>query len=196
MKKSPLSLALPALALLASAALAFASPTIGGKAPEFALPPAAGGAPIALTRETSKNRLTVLMFIATRCPYSNAYNGRMEKLSSDYGTRGVAFVGINSNETESAADIVEHARSHGLTFPILKDAGSRVADLYGAQRTPEVFVVDGSGALRYHGRIDENAQDAAGVKSPDLRNALDALLAGQPVPSAETKAFGCTIKRP
>jgi hypothetical protein len=136
------------------------------------------------------------MFIATRCPFSNAYNGRMEKLSADYAGQNVEFLGINSNEGEPAPAVVEHARSHGLTFPILKDPGSKVADLYGAQRTPEIFVLDGSGALRYHGRIDENSQEPAGVKSPDLRNALDALIAGRPVPAPETKAFGCSIKRP
>jgi peroxiredoxin len=196
MKKIAISLALSVFAFIASNMRASAAPSIGGRAPEFSLPSAAGGQPIALSQEISKHPLTVLMFIATRCPYSNAYNARMEKLSTDYGAHNVAFVGINSNQGESAEDVVAHARSHGLTFPILKDAGSKVADLYGAQRTPEIFVVDASGSLRYHGRIDENAQDAAGAKSPDLRNALDALLAGRTVPAAETKAFGCTIKRP
>jgi peroxiredoxin len=183
-------------AMLTSGGLAAAAPSIGSRAPDFSLPSASGGQPIALSQELSKHRLTVLMFIATRCPYSNGYNGRMERLSADYSGQNVAFVGINSNEGEPAAAVVEHARSHGLTFPILKDAGSRVADLYGAQRTPEIFVVDASGALRYHGRIDENAQDPSAVRSPDLRNALDALIAGRPVPAPETKAFGCSIKRP
>ena len=183
-------------AVLLSAAVALAAPSTGSRAPDFSLPAAAGGATTTLSQELARHRLTVLMFIATRCPFSNAYNGRMEKLSSDYASRNVAFIGINSNEGEPAAAVVEHARTHGLTFPILKDGGSRVADLYGAQRTPEVFVLDGSGAVRYHGRIDESADNPSGVRSPDLRNALDALLAGGPVPVAETKAFGCSIKRP
>ncbi len=191
-----ISLVVPILAILTPGAIASAAPSIGDRAPEFSLPPASGGPPVALAREISQHRLTVLMFIATRCPYSNAYNARMEKLSNDYAAQNVGFLGINSNEGEPAADVLAHARSHGLTFPIVKDAGSRVADLYGAQRTPEIFVVDASGSLRYHGRIDENAQDAGGVKSPDLRNALDSLLAGRAVAAAETKAFGCTIKRP
>ena len=183
-------------AILMSAGLLSAAPSIGGRAPDFSLPPASGGRPVILSQELPKHRVTVLMFIATRCPYSNGYNGRMEKLSADYSGQNVAFLGINSNEGEPAAAVVEHARLHGLTFPILKDAGSSVADLYGAQRTPEIFVVDASGALRYHGRIDENAQDPSAVRSPDLRNALDALISGRPVPAAETKAFGCSIKRP
>jgi peroxiredoxin len=188
-------LSLSTILLSGGLASAVVSP-IGARAPEFSLPPASGGQPVALSQEISKHRLTVLMFIATRCPFSNAYNSRMERLSADYRAQNVAFLGINSNESEPAADVVKHAQSHGLTFPILKDVGSKVADLYGAQRTPEIFVVDASGALQYHGRIDENAQDPAGVRSPDLRNALDALIAGRPVPAAETKAFGCSIKRP
>jgi len=91
--------------------------------------------------------------------------------------------------------VKEHARKHGLDFPVMKDPGNRVADAYDARRTPEVFVIDGSGILRYHGRIDENYEDPAKVSSPDLKNALNSLLAGQPVAKAETKAFGCTIKR-
>ena len=91
--------------------------------------------------------------------------------------------------------MTEHAKKHGFTFPVLKDDGNRVADLYGAQKTPEVFVVDPKGNLLYHGRIDERQDDPKSVKSPDLRNALEAILAGKPVPAAETKAFGCSIKR-
>jgi hypothetical protein len=67
--------------------------------------------------------------------------------------------------------------------------------MYDAKHTPEVYVVDAQGKLRYHGRIDENYEDAAKVSSPDLRNAIDQVLAGQPVAKAETKAFGCSIKR-
>lgn len=187
---------LPIAALVLNSGFLLAAPSIGGRAPDFSLPAAAGGQSFSLSQELPKHRLTVLMFIATRCPFSNAYNERMERLSADYAAKNVAFVGINSNEGEPAAAVVEHARSHGLTFPILKDGGSRVADLFGAQRTPEIFVVDGSGTLRYHGRIDESADNPSGVRSPDLRNAIDALLAGRDVPAAETKAFGCSIKRP
>jgi peroxiredoxin len=181
---------------LLPAGFLLATPSIGSRAPDFSLPLASGGRSITLSQELAKHRLTVLMFIATRCPFSNGYNGRMERLSADYAVRNVAVFGINSNEGEPAADVVEHARTHGLTFPILKDGRSKVADLYGAQRTPEIFVVDGSGAIRYHGRIDESADNPPAVRSPDLRNALEALLAGRPVPVAETKAFGCSIKRP
>jgi peroxiredoxin len=119
----------------------------------------------------------------------------MESLGREYAAKGIPLVGINSNKTEPAAEVKEHAVKHGFTFPVLKDDGNRIADAYGATHTPEVFVLDPKGNLLYHGRIDENQDDPRGVKSPDLRNALDAVLSGRPVPAAETKAFGCTIKR-
>jgi len=137
----------------------------------------------------------VLMFIATQCPYSNAYNDRMRDMAAAYAKKGILFVGINSNKTESVEEAAAHARKHGFAFPVLKDTGNKVADLYDAKRTPEVFVIGKDGKLVYHGRIDDNSDDAAKVTSPDLKNALEAVLAGQPVARAETKAFGCTIKR-
>jgi peroxiredoxin len=143
----------------------------------------------------AKSKLTVVIFIATRCPYSNGYNERMAAMAAEYAGKGVAFLGINSNKTESTGEVAEHAKKNKLSFPVLKDEGNKVADAYGAQKTPEVYILDAKGTLRYHGRIDENHEDVKAVRSPDLRNALEALLAGKPVPQAETKAFGCTIKR-
>ncbi len=139
-------------------------------------------------------KAVVLMFIATQCPVSNAYNERMAALSRDYGSKGVAFIGINSNRQESVEEIAGHAAQHGLAFPILKDVGNVQADHFGAQVTPEIYVYDPGWVLRYHGRIDDD-RSGANVKSQDLRAALDAVLAGRAVPVAETKAFGCTIKR-
>jgi peroxiredoxin len=136
----------------------------------------------------------VLMFIATRCPVSNAYNERMAALAREYAARGVAFVGINSNKTEPSAEIAEHSAKHGFTFPVLKDDGNLQADRFGAQVTPETYVYDSTWTLRYHGRIDDDHSGTA-IQSQDLRAALDAVLAGREVPVKETKAFGCTIKR-
>jgi peroxiredoxin len=167
----------------------------GDRAPEFSLPLASGSGSVSLGAERKAHAATVVMFIATRCPVSNAYNERMEALEKDYGAKGVRFVGVNSNFNEPASEIAAHAKEHGFTFPIVKDERSRTADAYGAEHTPEIFVVDREGVVRYHGRIDENRDDPSAVRSPDLRNALDALIAGRPVPIAATKAFGCSIKR-
>lgn len=180
-----------ALATLASAALAV---DIGAAAPDFRLT-SIDGKSVSLSTETKTHKAVVVMFIATKCPYSNAYNVRMKDLAAAYEKQGVLFVGINSNKSEPEDETRAHAREHGLVFPIAKDPGNKVADLYDAKHTPEVFVVTPDGKIRYHGRIDENSEDASRVKSPDLKNALDALLAGRPVAQAETRAFGCSIKR-
>jgi len=139
-------------------------------------------------------KAVVVMFIATRCPYSNAYNERMVKLFNDYHGKDVAFLGINANNTESLDDVKAHAKDKKFAFPVLKDEGNMVADLYDAQVTPEIFVLDGALTLRYHGRID-NSHKINEVNTHDLRNALDALLAGKEISKKEAKAFGCTIKR-
>jgi peroxiredoxin len=140
-----------------------------------------------------RGQIAVIVFLSTECPFSNAYIDRLKAVARDYSKKGVVLLGINSNPAESRDRISEHARENGLDFTILKDEGSRVADLYGATRTPEVFVVDAHGALHYRGRID-NSKDVARVKRGDLREALDELLAGKPVSVAETKSFGCPIK--
>ncbi len=190
-----LPIAAALLALAACGPAAGAGPAIGAPAPDFTLPSALDGTAVALKDLLAKNSAVAVIFVATKCPVSNAYNDRMAALGKEYAAKGVAFVGINSNKTEPAAEVAEHAKAHGFTFPVLKDPGNKVADAYAATRTPEVFLIESSGKLVYHGRIDENQDDPKAVRSPDLRNALDALLSGRPVPVAETKAFGCTIKR-
>ncbi len=182
-------------AVLVSAAAPAADLAIGAAAPDFTLPSASDGKPVALKELLSKNKGVAILFIATKCPVSNAYNERMASIAKEYTAKGIAFVGINSNKTEPAAETAEHAKKNGFGFFVVKDEGNKVADAYGAQKTPEVFLLDASGRLLYHGRIDENQDDAKGVRSPDFKNALDAFLAGKPVPVAQTKAFGCTIKR-
>jgi len=180
------------IAALAAPVLAD-SPAIGAAAPAFDLK-TLDGKPFSLADAEKTNAYVVLMFIATQCPYSNAYNDRMRDMAAAYAKKGILFVGINSNKTESVEEAAAHAKAHGFAFPVLKDPGNKVADLYGASHTPEVYVVGKDGKLVYHGRID-NSEDTSKVTTHDLAVALDALLAGQPVAKAETKAFGCSIKR-
>ena len=141
-----------------------------------------------------KSDITVVMFIATQCPVSNAYNERMKALHGDYSPRGVRFIVINSNRTESASEVETHAASHGFGFSVYKDPSNVVADLFGAQVTPETYVLDKAGVMLYHGSIDDS-QNPGNIKTQGLRLALDAVLGGRPVAKAETKAFGCAIKR-
>jgi peroxiredoxin len=139
-------------------------------------------------------KAVVVIFVSTRCPVSNAYNKRMADLYQDFKDKHIAFVGINANKAEDVAEIKEHAHKHGLEFRILKDLNNIVADCYQASVTPEVYVLDSSKKLLYHGRIDDSRRENQ-VTSSDLRNALMEILAGKGVAVKETKAFGCTIKR-
>ena len=169
-----------------------APPAIGSTIDDFTLPDV-NGTDHSLKSLAGKNG-TVLIFIAVQCPVSNAYNERMEKLAEDYKAKGIAVVGINANATEDAAAVKAHAAEHNLSFPILKDAGNKIADKLGASVTPEAYFLDANNKLLYHGRID-NARNPAQLETSDLRNALDAALSGKPIEKTEAKAFGCTIKR-
>jgi hypothetical protein len=138
--------------------------------------------------------ITVVVFISTVCPVSNSYNLRMKEIYRDYAPKGVQFEFLNANQNESQAEVEDHARSVGFPFAVSKDANNVMADRLGAEYTPEAFVIDREGMVRYHGRIDD-AQNPARVRQNSLRLAIDAVLAGREVPAPETKAFGCTIKR-
>ncbi len=169
---------------------------IGEKMADFTLQSVNGKA-YSLYEFTGKKAVAVI-FIATQCPYSNAFNHVMAELARDYADRSVAVVGINGNKTEPTAEVAEHARAHGLSFPVLKDEGNVIADRLGAHVTPEVFLLDSNWVLRYHGALGNSHQPTTNpqmASADEVRPALEAVLAGQPVANSETKAFGCTIKR-
>lgn len=202
MKKNAITLLLATMFVIAGAVVAGigrtadseipAPPAIGATLDDFTLPDADG-------KERSLNSLkgkngSVLIFVATKCPVSNAYNERMEKLAQDYKARGINVIGINSNVAESADAVKAHASANKLTFPILKDPGNKIADRLGATVTPEVYFLDASNKLIYRGRID-NAKDAMQVQSSELRDAIEATLEGKSVAKSTATAFGCTIKR-
>jgi len=146
--------------------------------------------------------LIVAFFMGTECPLVKLYAPRMERLHKQYASRGVAFVAINSNVQDSITELAAHARTTGLTFPILKDLGNRVADQFQATRTPEVFLLDRERRIRYFGRVDGQYTFGSGVglaqpqpKRNDLQIAIDELLAGTDVSVPVTQAKGCIIGR-
>ena len=148
-------------------------------------------------KELGKDKkVTVVMFIATQCPVSNNYNERMVKLFDDYKDKGVQFIGINSNKQESVEEVAKHSQEHDFKFTVLKDPGNKIADYFGAKRTPEVYLLDDKLTLRYHGAIDSSEHEPEKA-TPHLREVLGLVLAGKAIPTdqKETKAFGCTIKR-
>ena len=151
------------------------------------------GAKHALT-DYKTSKAIVLMFISTQCPVSNGYNGGMVDLYKDYSSKGVAFIGINSNSQENVEVLRNHSKEHGFEFTVLKDWNNVVADKLEASVTPEIYVLNSKLEVLYHGRIDYS-QRGNRVASKDLRAALDRILAGKAVEVPETKAFGCSIKR-
>ena len=169
---------------------------VGEKMADFTLPDV-NGKPHRLY-DIGGKKAVVVIFIATRCPYSNAFTHVMASLAHEYEGRGVAFVGINANHTEPVSEVAEHARTHGLDFLVLKDEGNRVADQVGASVTPEVFLLDGTWTLRYHGALGNSHQPTTNpdkTNADELRPALEDVLKSKPAEVTETKAFGCSIKR-
>ncbi len=135
-----------------------------------------------------------VVFISARCSMSNRYHARLETLYREFAPRGVRFLVVNPNSTEPDDEVREHARKSRFSFPVLRDPGAVFAERMGVSVTPVALVLDRAGQVRYRGRIDD-AENPARVRRQWLREALAAVLAGDPVETPETKVYGCTIKR-
>ena len=135
----------------------------------------------------------VVVFLSAQCPVVKAYNERINQLAADYQSKGINFIGINSNSTESAEWVKSHA-AENYKFPVLIDKGNVLADKLGATVTPEAYYFDGKNILLYHGAIDN---DRSGKAPSDnyLRVAFDSTLAGKAIEKTRANAFGCSIKR-
>lgn len=169
---------------------------VGKKIEDFSLPELRGKTYSLGMFQGSK--LVVVAFLGTECPLAKTYGPRLAALAKEYVGRGVAFVGINSNSQDTLAEVAAEARAQGIEFPVLKDPDNRVADQLGAQRTPEVFLLDAGRVVRYWGRVDD--QYGVGyarekVTREDLRAALDELLAGKAVSVPVSEPVGCKIGR-
>lgn len=142
------------------------------------------------------SKVVVLAFLGAECPLAKLYAPRLASLNAELKSRGVAFLGVNSNRQDSNTEVATHARRHGIEFPVLKDAGNRLADAIGVTRTPEIVVLDEKRVVRYHGRIDD--QYGVGyirdeVQKPFLKDAVVDLLAGRKVRTSATEVVGCFI---
>ncbi len=179
---------------------------IGSPAPDFALPGVDGK--IHKLSEYAGAKVLAIVFECNHCPVSQLYEGRIEKLYKEYRSKGVAFVAINPNNpksirlneqgytdvNDSLAEMKIRTAFRGSEWPYLYDGETQgVSSKFGVVATPHIFLFDQNRRLQYQGRIDDNQREDL-VKSRDARNAIEALLAGQPVPLAETHAFGCTTK--
>jgi len=179
---------------------------IGSPAPDFSLPGIDGK-----THQLSDykdSRFLAIVFTCNHCPTAQLYETRIKKLVDDFQAKSVAFVAIEPNDpqairlselgytdvSDSLDDMKIRAAYRHFTFPYLYDGDTQaVSRAYGPKATPHIFIFDQDRKLRYEGRVDDS-QRASLVKSQDARKALDALLAGKPVPVAHTPAFGCSTK--
>ena len=135
----------------------------------------------------------VLIFLSAQCPVVKGYNERINQIAADYAAKGITFIGINSNATESLEWVKSHA-AENYKFPMLIDKGNVLADKLGATVTPEVYYFDEKNVLLYHGAID-NDRSGKNVSENILRTAFDSKLGGKAIAKTKSSAFGCSIKR-
>lgn len=144
-------------------------------------------------------RALIVVFTCNHCPYAQAWEDRLNQIVHDYDPQGVHMLAINANDTikypgDSMEQMVKRASEKKFVFPYMRDDNQLVARAYGAERTPELFIFDAAGKLRYHGAPDDNYEDEQAVKHHYAREALDAILAENEVAMPETPPQGCTIK--
>ena len=171
---------------------------IGSDAPDFKDLPGTDGKKHSLS-DFKDAKLVVINFTCNHCPYAMAYEDRFMDIVKEYGPQGVAFIAINANNVEThpqddMSHMKERVEEKSFTFPYVRDDSQDVAKAYGAVCTPHLFVLDENRKLAYEGRIDDSWQEPDQAKAHDLRDAIDALLAGQPAPNPQTNPMGCSIK--
>jgi peroxiredoxin len=171
---------------------------IGGYAPDFELP-GTDGAVHHLARYLEKYQAIGVVFICNHCPYVQMYVDRLKQLQTEFADRGFTLIGINPNDAEQyPADGYEEmqafAEAQAVNFPYLRDMTQDVAQTFGAEKTPHVFLLNREGRLCYSGAIDDNAQDTSAVQQQFLRGAIAQVLDGQPIAQPETTPIGCSVK--
>jgi peroxiredoxin len=172
---------------------------LGTAAPDFALPDVTNGKRVSRD-DYAQHRAMLVMFICRHCPFVEHVQRELAKLGRDYAGRGVGIVAISSNDAERQPDdapprLAEMAREQGFTFPLLYDETQAVARAYRAACTPDYFLFDAARRLAYRGQLDDSRPgNGVPVSGRDLRGALDAVLAGQPVRDEQRPSVGCSIK--
>ncbi|MCL1466651.1 thioredoxin family protein [Argonema galeatum] len=174
------------------------STRIGSYAPDFELP-GTDGEVHHLARYLEKNRAIGVIFMCNHCPFVRLYVERLKKIQADFHNEGFTLMGINPNDAiQSPEDSFENmknfAATHELNFPYLRDPTQDVARGFGAQITPEVFLLDRESVLRYCGGIDDRPETPELAQVFHLRNAVAQLMKGETVTPTHTEAQGCSLK--
>ncbi len=136
----------------------------------------------------------VLVWLSAQCPVVKQYNERINQIAAEYESKGIAFIGINSNATESLDYVKTNVTEVGYKFPVLIDKGNVLADKLGATVTPETYYFDAKNVLLYHGAID-NDKSGKAITDNYLKTAFDSSLSGKKIEKTSANAFGCSIKR-
>ena len=171
---------------------------LGTLAPDFRLPDTAGR--INSLADFRDAPVLLVIFMCNHCPYVKHIRHELAELAGEYQARGVAVIGINSNDAanhpdDSPARMVEEVRDIGYSFPYLYDETQAVARAYHAACTPDLFLFDTPRRLVYRGQFDDSRPgNGIPVTGKDLREALDAVLAGNPVSHHQKPSVGCNIK--
>lgn len=171
---------------------------LGTIAPDFSLPDV-DGKTVSLA-DFKQAPALVVVFMCNHCPFVKHVAPELAKLAKEYQQRGVAFVGISSNDAtaypdDSPAKMKEEAKARGYAFPYLYDETQKVAQAYRAACTPDFYLFDGSRRLAYRGQLDASRPDSGlPVTGADLRAALDAVLSGKAPAAEQRPSIGCNIK--
>ncbi len=139
--------------------------------------------------------IVVLNFASHKCPFSRGVDPDLAEIAREYADKGVVVLGIDSHYATPREELAEYVAEENIPWPLLKDENHAYADQVGVKRTPEIFILDTEGALVYHGGFDGRRSTTGPGPEPYVDQALAALVAGEPIETKQTKAWGCTIKR-
>ena len=147
------------------------------------------------------NKGTLVIFSCNTCPWVIRWEDRYVSIADKYTPKGIGVIAVNSNAgrfggDDSLEEMVKHAKKNDYNFPYAQDPRSQLASKFGATKTPHIYLFDNNDVLVYRGAIDDNARDARSVDEPYLANAIDQLIAGNPIEKPISKAIGCGIKFP
>ncbi len=174
------------------------STVIGCYAPDFEIP-GIDGSVHHLAKYLERFRAVGVVFMCNHCPYVRMYLDRLKQIQADFQAQGVTLIGINANDAERYPDdsfdnMKRFAAENQLNFPYLRDVTQDVAQSFGAEKTPHVFLLNQAGVLCYSGSVDDSPTDPTSVHVQYLRDAIAQVLSNAPIKPTSTEPVGCSVK--